>query len=73
MAFIEVTESVDGKAIKVLIGVDWIKAIFPVGDLMAIVVGDGYFNPLNNEDQPERYVVGETYDTIKKLLKEALS
>jgi hypothetical protein len=66
--FIEVTEAVDGKSVKVLIGTDWIKAVFPVGDLVAIVVGDGYYNQQNVDDQVERYVVAESYDQIRAAL-----
>jgi hypothetical protein len=64
--FIEVTDTSINK--KVLIGVKWIKAVFPLEDKTAIVVGDGYFNPLNNEDQPERYLVSESYERVNKAL-----
>lgn len=66
--FLEVTDITPNKPTRVLINVDWIKAIFAVDDKTVIVVGDGFFNPLNNEDQPERYVVSEPYDFVKKML-----
>jgi hypothetical protein len=69
-AFLEVTDTSIDK--KVLIGTHWIKAVFPLGDKTAIVVGDGYFNPLNNDDQPERYLVSESYDDVRKRLDVAI-
>ncbi len=66
--FIEVTDTSINK--KVLLNLGWVKAVFPLGDRTAIVVGDGYFNPLNNDDVPERYLVSETYQEIRDQILE---
>ena len=63
--FIEVTDRSINK--RVLINVDWIKTVFPLGDGASIIVGDGYAVPIN-EEQPERYDVVETYGAVRALI-----
>ena len=69
--FIEVTDTSINK--KVLIGVDWIKAVYPnpnneeTACKTAILVGDGYPVPIG-EGQPERFDVAEVYGAVRDLI-----
>jgi hypothetical protein len=63
--FIEVTDTSIGK--KVMLNATWIKAVFPLDDKTAIILGDGYQVPIN-EEQPERYLVKEAYADVMQML-----
>ena len=67
MAFIEVTDTSINK--KVLLNTDWIKGVIPIDTHCAVIVGDGYFNPLNNDDIPEKYLIEENYDLVVAMIK----